>query len=379
MTTTLIPIICGVVAALAVVALTPLAAHLARAVGAVAEPRGRSIHSTPTPLLGGLAILAGFLIPVIYYLPTFDTPAKALIVGGILIALLGAVDDVVDLSPALKLIGQAACAVIPVAAGLTIDHLTLPFFGAGDLGPAQYPVTVLWFVALANMINFTDGMDGLAAGVSGIGLTTFAILAATLDRATPAIIAASLAGAAIGFLAHNFHPARVFMGDAGSLLLGFVIAGVAVSGVMKSAAAVAIGLPLIVLAIPILDTSFVILKRLKHGMPVYSADRSHFHHRFFTIGWSQRRTVLALYAWCSLMSAVAIVISMHAGGAIGLGIALGAAFTAGVYLVYLLEILKWGGTPVVEIVRGKRRERGQGVARQVVSAALRLRHSRPER
>ena len=379
MTTTLIPIICGVVAALAVVALTPLAAHLARAVGAVAEPRGRSIHSTPTPLLGGLAILAGFLIPVIYYLPTFDTPAKALIVGGILISLLGAVDDVVDLSPALKLIGQAACAVIPVAAGLTIDHLTLPFFGAGDLGPAQYPVTVLWFVALANMINFTDGMDGLAAGVSGIGLTTFAILAATLDRATPAIIAASLAGAAIGFLAHNFHPARVFMGDAGSLLLGFVIAGVAVSGVMKSAAAVAIGLPLIVLAIPILDTSFVILKRLKHGMPVYSADRSHFHHRFFTIGWSQRRTVLALYAWCSLMSAVAIVISMHAGGAIGLGIALGAVFTAGVYLVYLLEILKWGGTPVVEIVRGKRQERGQGVARQVVSAALRLRHSRPER
>ena len=379
MTTTLIPIICGVVAALAVVALTPLAAHLARAVGAVAEPKGRSIHSTPTPQLGGLAILAGFLIPVIYYLPTFDGPAKALIVGGILIALLGAVDDVVDLNPAVKLIGQAACAVIPVASGLTIDHLTLPFVGVGDLGPAQYPVTVLWFVALANMINFTDGMDGLAAGVSGIGLTTFAILAASLDRATPAIIAASLAGAAIGFLAHNFHPARVFMGDAGSLLLGFVIAGVAVSGVMKSAAAVAIGLPLIVLAIPILDTSFVILKRLKHGMPVYSADKSHFHHRFFTIGWSQRRTVLALYAWCILMSAVAIVISLQIGGAIGLGLALGAALIAGVYLVYLHEILKWGGTPVIDIVRGNREETGHGVARQVVTAALRGRTSPPER
>jgi UDP-GlcNAc:undecaprenyl-phosphate/decaprenyl-phosphate GlcNAc-1-phosphate transferase len=378
-TTTLIPIICGVVAALAVVALTPLAAHLARAVGAVAEPRGRSIHSKPTPLLGGLAILAGFLIPVIYYLPSFDTPAKALIVGGILIALLGAVDDVIDLSPAVKLIGQAACALIPVTAGLTIDHLTLPFVGVGDLGPAQYPVTVLWFVALANMINFTDGMDGLAAGVSGIGLTTFAILAASLDRATPAIIAASLAGAAVGFLAHNFHPARVFMGDAGSLLLGFVIAGVAVSGVMKSAAAVAIGLPLIVLAIPILDTSFVILKRLKHGMPVYSADKSHFHHRFFTIGWSQRRTVLALYTWCILMSAVAIVISLHVGGAIGVSIALGAALVAGVYLVYLLEILKWGGTPIIDIVRGKREETGQSVARQVVTAALGGRRSPPER
>ena len=379
MTTTLIPIVCGVVAALAVVALTPLAAHLARAVGAVAEPRGRSIHSRPTPLLGGLAILAGFLIPVIYYLPTFDKQAKALIVGAILIALLGALDDVVDLSPAIKFAGQAGCAIIPVAAGLTIDHLTLPFVGAGDLGPAQYPVTVLWFVALANMINFTDGMDGLAAGVSGIGLTTFAILAATLDRATPAILAASLAGAAFGFLAHNFHPARVFMGDAGSLLLGFVIAGVAVGGVMKSAAAVAIGLPLIVLAIPILDTSFVILKRLKHGMPVYSADKSHFHHRFFTIGWSQRRTVLALYAWCALMSAVAIVISVRAGGAIGMSLALGAALVAGVYLVYLLEILKWGGTPVVEIVRTKREERGEGVARHVLNAAMRSRFSRSER
>ena len=377
MTTTLIPIVCAVVAAVAVVALTPLAAHLARAVGAVAEPKGRSIHAVPTPLLGGLAILAGFLIPVIYYLPTFGREAKALIVGAILIALLGALDDIFDLRPAVKFAGQAMCAVVPVAAGLTIDHITLPVLGVGDLGVAQYPVTVLWFVALANVINFTDGMDGLAAGVSGIGLTTFAILAASLDRATPAIIAASLAGAAIGFLAHNFHPARVFMGDAGSLLLGFVIAGVAVDGVLKSAAAVAIGLPLLVLAIPILDTSFVILKRLKHGMPVYSADKSHFHHRFFTIGWSQRRTVLALYAWCILMSAVAIVISFRTGGLVGLGIALGVAFIAGVYLVYLLEILKWGGTPVIDIVR-QRRGDNPGVFRQAVDFALTGRSSRGE-
>jgi UDP-GlcNAc:undecaprenyl-phosphate GlcNAc-1-phosphate transferase len=376
-TTTLIPIVCAVMAAVAVVALTPLAAHLARAVGAVAEPKGRSIHSEPTPLLGGLAILAGFLIPVIYYLPTFDTQAKALIVGAILVGLLGALDDVLDLRPAVKLAGQAACAAIPVAAGLTIDHITLPFVGVGNLGPAEYPVTILWFVALANMINFTDGMDGLAAGVSGIGLTTFAVLAASLDRATPAIIAAALGGAAFGFLAHNFHPARVFMGDAGSLLLGFVIAGVAVGGVMKSAAAVAIGLPLLVLAIPILDTSFVILKRLKHGMPVYSADKSHFHHRFFRIGWSQRRTVLALYAWCILMSAVAMIISFRAGGTIGIGIALAVAFVAGVYLVYLLEILKWGGTPIIDIVRG--REGHPGIKRKVQGVAVRVRSSRPER
>lgn len=354
MSDTLIPIVCALVAAAAALALTPLAAHLARALGAVAQPAGRSIHSVPTPLLGGLAILAGFLIPVIYYLPIFGTAEKGLVVGTILISLLGAVDDVVDLHPAAKLAGQAACAVVPVAAGLTIDHVTLPFLGAGDLGPAQYPLSVLWFVALANMINFTDGMDGLAAGVSGIGLTTFAVIASSLDRAVPAILAASMAGACIGFLVHNFHPARVFMGDAGSLPLGFLIGGVAIGGVLKSAATVAVVLPLIVLAIPILDTSFVVLKRLKHGLPVYSADRSHFHHRFLSIGWSQRRTVLAIYAWCVLMSGAAIVISFRSGGALGTALAASAAFVASVYLVYLLEILKWRSTPVVELVRGRR-------------------------
>lgn len=354
MTNTLIPIVCAIVAMVAVVALTPLAAHLARRVGAVSEPADRHIHATATPLLGGLAMLAGFLIPIVYYLPGFDRPAKGLIVGAILISLLGAVDDVVDLHPAVKLAGQIACAVIPVSFGLTIDHVTLPVVGVGDLGPAQYPITVLWFVAIANVINFIDGMDGLAAGVSAIGLTTFAVLAASLDRAVPAIIAASLAGAAIGFLAHNFHPASIFMGDAGSMLLGFTIAGVSVSGVMKSAAAVAIGLPLIVLAIPILDTSFVVLKRIKHGLPVYSADKSHFHHRFSSIGWGQRRTVLTLYAWCSVMGLVAIVVSFRFGGVVGVSVALAVALAAGAYLVYLLEILKWRGTPVIDIVRRRR-------------------------
>jgi UDP-GlcNAc:undecaprenyl-phosphate GlcNAc-1-phosphate transferase len=365
-TTTLIPIICAVVAAVVVLAVTPATSRLAKAVGAVDVPSGRRIHSAPTPRLGGLAILAGFLVPVLYYLPA-DQAARALITGAVLIAALGAVDDIWGLSPAVKLVGQAACAAIPVSAGLTIDHVTLPFLGVGDLGPAQYPLTVLWFVALVNMINFTDGMDGLAAGVSGIGLTTFAIIAASLDRADPAILAASLGGACLAFLVFNFHPARVFMGDSGSMLLGFVIAGVAISGVLKSAAAVAVGLPLVVLAIPILDTSFVILKRLKHGLPIYNADRSHFHHRFFTIGWSQRRTVLALYAWCLLMAGVALTMrfvpySDHAGhlrlaGALGLGAAGLVALIASVYLVYVLEILKWRSTPVVEIVRERRAAR----------------------
>ena len=366
MTTTLIPTICAIVAALVVLATTPLASRLARAVGAVDHPSDRRIHQEPTPRLGGLAMLAGFLVPVLYYLPA-DQAARALVTGAVLIACLGAVDDIWGLTPAVKLIGQAACAAIPVSAGLTIDHVTLPFLGVGDLGPAQYPLTILWFVALVNMINFTDGMDGLAAGISGIGATTFAILAASLGRADPAIMAAALAGACAAFLIFNFHPARVFMGDSGSMLLGFVLAGVAISGVMKTTAAVAVVAPLVILAIPILDTSFVILKRLRHGLPVYSADRSHFHHRFFTIGWGQRKTVLALYAWCVLMGAVAVALrfvpyrdadgSINPAGAIGLTAGGVVALAASIYLIYVLEILKWRSTPVVTLVRQSRLSR----------------------
>jgi UDP-GlcNAc:undecaprenyl-phosphate/decaprenyl-phosphate GlcNAc-1-phosphate transferase len=367
-TTTLIPILCALVAGLVVLATTPLAARLARASGAVDHPSDRRIHREPTPRLGGVAILTGFLVPVAYFVPD-DPAARALVTGAVLITALGAVDDIWGLTPAVKLAGQAACAAIPVSAGLTIDHITLPFLGVGELGPAQYPLTVLWFVALVNMINFTDGMDGLAAGIAGLGATTFAILAASLGRADPAIMAAALAGACAAFLVFNFHPARVFMGDAGSMLLGFVIAGVAVSGVMKSAAAIAVVAPLVVLAIPILDTSFVILKRLKHGLPVYSADRSHFHHRFFTIGWGQRKTVLALYGWCALMGAVAVAMrfvpyndpdaGVRLAGALGLAAAGLVALVASIYLVYVLEILKWRSTPVVKLVRESRLARAR--------------------
>lgn len=366
MTTTLVPIASGIVAFLIAVGLTPAAARLARAVGAVDTPSDRRIHRRPTPRLGGIAIVVGFLVPAVFFVPV-DAATRALIIGAVLIAALGMTDDIWGLSPATKLFGQIACAAVPVSAGLTIDHITIPFLGAGSLGVLQYPLTILWFVAIVNMINFTDGMDGLAAGVAGIGAGTFAIIAASLDRADPAILAAALAGASAGFLVFNFHPAKVFMGDGGSMFLGFVLAGVAISGVMKSAAAVAVVVPLVILAIPILDTSFVILKRIKHGLPVYSADRSHFHHRFFNIGWGQRKTVLALYAWCGLMGAVALAMrfvpysdgqgNLQFPGALGIVAAGLIALTASVYLVYVLEILKWRSTPVVQIVRENRQAR----------------------
>jgi UDP-GlcNAc:undecaprenyl-phosphate/decaprenyl-phosphate GlcNAc-1-phosphate transferase len=367
-TTTLIPVLCAIAAGLLTLALTPAAARLARLLGAVDVPSGRRIHTRPTPRLGGLAICAGATAPVLWFLPA-GIEGRGLLAGALLITLLGAVDDTLGLDPLLKLAAQAACAAIPVAAGLTIDHITLPLVGLQELGDLQYPVTVFWFVAIVNIINFIDGMDGLAAGVAGIGATSFAVVAASLNRPEAAIGAAALAGACAAFLVFNFHPARIFMGDTGSMFLGFTIAGVAVSGVMKSAAAVAVVLPLLVLAIPILDTSFVVLKRLKYRRPVYAADRSHFHHRFFTIGWGQRKTVLAMYAWTALMGGVALAIRFvpyrsaggdwHLWGTLVLASAGVLALAAAVYLVYVLEILKWRSTPVVTIVRNGRALRAQ--------------------
>lgn len=360
MTTTLIPVLCGIVAAIVVIGLTPLASLLARRVGAVDMPSGRRIHTHPTPRLGGLAIMGAVLVPSLYYFPG-DPQERALIIGAILVGALGVVDDIFGMDPVVKLLGQIACASIPAAAGLTIDHVTLPLLGVHNLGAMQYPVTVIWFVAIVNMINFIDGMDGLAAGVAGISAINFAILAASLGRADPAILAASIAGACAGFLVFNFHPARVFMGDCGSMFLGFVIAGVAVDGVLKSAATIALFGPLLVLAIPILDTSFVIMRRIKHGQPVYLADRSHFHHRFFAIGWGQRKTVLAMYGWCALLGILALLIRFvpyrtasggwQTAGTVVLAAGIAVAVGAAVYLIYVLEILKWRSTPVITIVR----------------------------
>lgn len=371
MTTTLIPVLGAIVAAIVAVACTPVLLRAARAIGAIDAPDERRVHTVSTPRLGGLAILAGFLVPALFFLPE-DGPTRALVFGAIAIALLGAIDDIWGLNPAAKLLGQIACAAVPVSAGLTIDHVTLPFLGVYDLGVAQYPLSVLWIVALVNMINFTDGVDGLAAGMAMISAGTFAVLAASLDRAEPAILSAALAGACLGFLYYNFNPARIFMGDSGSMLLGYVLAGVAISGVMKSAAAIALIAPLIILAIPILDTSFVVMKRIKHGLPVYAADRSHFHHRFLNIGWSQRRTVLAVYGWCLLMGLIAVAIRFvpytnstgdyQLAGALAL-LGLGAvALFAAVYLIYVLEILKWGRTPVVQIVRERSLARARAKA-----------------
>ena len=341
-------LIAGVVALVA----TPLAARLAHRVGAIDVPGGRSLHVAPTPTLGGLAILAGVLLAGAGFLP-WSQETRGILGGAALIALVGALDDAKEggLSPVVKLAGQLVAALVPVMAEVRVENITLPFLDPLNFGDWGIPLTLVGMVAVMNVVNFTDGVDGLAAGVCTIAAATFAVIALSLDRVDAGVRAAATAGAAGGFLRHNFHPASVFMGDSGSNLLGFLLACIAVQGVLKTAAVVALFFPLVILAVPALDATFVVAKRIKHRRPVTQADRWHFHHRFANIGFSQRRTVLYLYAWTISLAALALALRFvpysEDDGTLNVGwtavmISFGAlAIAASVYLVLVLEILKF--------------------------------------
>jgi UDP-GlcNAc:undecaprenyl-phosphate GlcNAc-1-phosphate transferase len=340
------------VAAVVALLLTPVTARLASRVGAVALPRARDLHDSPMPRLGGLAILAGVLLAGVLFLPATQS-TRGILAGAVAIALVGAIDDAKPggLNPIVKLAGQFGAALIPVACDVRVENITLPFVDPLDLGAWGYPLTLVGIVAVMNVVNFTDGVDGLAAGVCTIAAATFAIIALSLDRVDAGILAAATAGAAIGFLRHNFHPASVFMGDSGSNLLGLLLACVAIQGVLKTAAVVALFFPLVILAVPAADATFVVAKRIKYRRPVYSADTWHFHHRFAAIGFSQRRTVLYLYAWTISLAALALAMrfipyseddgSFNAGWIALLAIFGLIALAASVYLVFVLEILKF--------------------------------------
>jgi UDP-GlcNAc:undecaprenyl-phosphate/decaprenyl-phosphate GlcNAc-1-phosphate transferase len=340
------------VAAVIAFAATPPTARLARRLGVMHNPRERDLHDRAVPGLGGLAILVAVVVSALVFLPGGEE-TRGIVVGAVAIALIGAVDDARPggLHPFVKLAGQFAAAAIVVWSEVRVTNITLPFIDSIELGDWSYPLTLLGIVAVMNVVNFTDGADGLAAGVCTISAGTFAIIALSLDRPYAGILAALTAGAAVGFLWHNFHPASIFMGDAGSNLLGLLLACIAIQGVLKTAAVVALFFPLLILAVPALDATFVVAKRIKYKRPVYSADRWHFHHRFANIGFSQRRTVIYLYGWTLSLAALALAMrfvpysdddgTLNAGWAIVIGAFALIAFAASIYLVLVLEILKF--------------------------------------
>jgi UDP-GlcNAc:undecaprenyl-phosphate GlcNAc-1-phosphate transferase len=353
------------VAAVVAFSMAPVVARFARSIGAIDMPRERGLSDAPTPRLGGLAILAGILVAGLLFLPVrgdsiVAEQTRAILAGALVAALVGTADDIWDLPAPVKLAGQVLAAMIPVLSGVRVDTFTLPFLGHVDLGDASGPVTVIGIVAVMNIVNFTDGVDGLAAGVCTIAAATLAIIALSLDKACldgaatctgAGVLAAIVAGASFGFLYHNFHPASIFMGDAGSNMLGLLLACIAIQGTIKTAAIVALFFPLTVLAVPIIDGAFVVMKRIKYRRPVYEADRWHLHHRLANIGFSQRRTVLYLYGWTLALAALSLALRFvpysddHGHFNVGWTIVLAAfgvlALGASLYLVYVLEILKF--------------------------------------
>ena len=298
-------LIAFLVSAVVVLWTTPVVKTIGIKSGRVDKPGGRKVHQRPMVRLGGVSIFAGTFIALLIVwwsggfgiLPTeTEWEVWGVILGGLGFFLIGLADDLFNLSPLVRLLMQVVVAGLAWWVGVRIDFLSVPFDGLVQIGWLSLPITVVWLVGMANAINWIDGLDGLAAGVSAIAAVVMLIVALFMQQPAAALIAAALAGGALGFLRYNFNPAQIFMGDGGSYFMGFTLAGVGVIGLVKSTAVTAVLLPYLILAVPILDMSAVILVRLRHGKSPFDADKRHLHHRLLRAGLSQRSAVLFIYS-----------------------------------------------------------------------------------
>jgi len=297
---------------------------------AVDHPNERKIHEEPVPRLGGVGMWLGFTGAILAFLLLqhfvphevivlkLSREFEGILLGGLIILSVGVVDDIWSLTPAFKFGGQLAAAGVLVLSGVKMEYLGNPFAPPGSvfyLGNVGIFLTVFWVVAFTNIVNFIDGLDGLAAGISVISGLTFFVFALQTGQMGSALITLALAGAALGFLKHNFYPAKIFMGDSGSMFLGYLFGAITVGGVMKSIAAVALVAPLIIMGIPILDGALAILRRYRSKIPLTQADRDHLHHRLIKRGLSHRQSVLFIYAWSAALSVLGLTFkvlpSMH--------------------------------------------------------------------
>jgi UDP-GlcNAc:undecaprenyl-phosphate GlcNAc-1-phosphate transferase len=290
--------------------LTPVMRKLALRTGFVDVPVARSMHTEPKPYLGGVAMYLAFLAAVILGGGLKDGKMVGILVGGGLTVLLGIVDDKVRLSAKVKFLGQIfTAAVLVYLYGVRIDMVFSPLGERWvQFGMWAGPLTIFWIVAFMNVVNLVDGLDGLAAGIATIASLTLLLVSLQQQSAAAILLSAALAGATTGFLRYNFNPAKIFMGDAGSMFLGYTLAAISVVGVLKTTLTVSVFVPVLALALPIFDTAFAIIRRLASGRSIGEADRDHLHHRLLKLGLSHRSTVLVMWAisaWMGL-SAVAV-------------------------------------------------------------------------
>ena len=297
-----------IIALLASFLLTPYIKQLAVKIGAVDKPDKRKVHTQVMPRLGGLAIYLATMLAIVCSMP-ITRDLLGILLGGTWIVIVGVLDDKYSLPARVKLAGQMIAAVILVAFDVKIEWLNTPFGGYFYLEYLSIPFTVFWVISFINVVNLIDGLDGLAAGVSGIASITVILVAVHQGYFPVATLTAALAGGIIGFIHYNFNPATIFMGDTGSMFIGYMLAAISIFGAVKSAATIALLVPAIALGLPIMDTAFAILRRYSNGRPIFQPDKGHLHHRLLAMGLSQRQAVLLMYGISIVLCLAAFVLA----------------------------------------------------------------------
>ncbi len=293
---------------------TPIIMNLAHRVGAMDVPKdARRMHDHPIPRMGGLAIFFGFTLSILIFLHPLSRENRGMLLGASVIVVLGVLDDIYALGPKLKFVVQIVAALIAVFHGNIINAISNPNLFSDNpiwnLGILRYPITVLWIVGITNAVNLIDGLDGLACGVSTISSLTMLVIALCVSEGDVAVLMAALTGACLGFLPYNLHPAKIFMGDTGSTFLGYILAVVSIQGLFKFYTIISFAVPFLMLALPIFDTCFAIVRRLSKGQSPMKPDRSHIHHRLIDMGFSQKQAVALLYLISAILGLSAVVLT----------------------------------------------------------------------
>ena len=292
---------------------TPPVKRFAESIGAIDNPGDeRRVHDHPIPRMGGLAIFLGFVLSMLLFVD-MSTQIMGLLLGTVIIAVMGAVDDIVSLNAWVKLLGQFLAGIVAIRCGIVVDAVS-------NFGPAggttflntnwlSIPLTLLWIVSCTNAVNLIDGLDGLAVGVSTISSLTMLVVSVFVAEPSVSLILAALTGACLGFMPYNLNPAKIFMGDVGSQMLGFVLSTASILGLFKFHAIISFLVPLLALAVPLADTVFAFVRRLAHGQSPFHADRGHFHHRLLAMGMSQKQAVAVLYGVSAVLGLIAVLMT----------------------------------------------------------------------
>ncbi len=292
-------------AAILALAITPLVKRLAQKVGAMDIPKDeRRMHKVPIPRMGGLAIFIAFMVSTLLF-TKIDTQMRGILIGAIMIVILGVMDDIMTLKALPKFAVQIVAAVLVVLHGCRIEH----FMGFQLADWLSYPVSVIWIVAITNAVNFIDGLDGLAAGVSAISAGAMLVVALLVADFPSAIMLAAIVGSCAGFIPYNFNPAKIFMGDTGSTFLGFMLSTISIYGLFKMYAIISFAVPFLVLGLPIFDICFAVIRRVSKGQSPMHPDRGHVHHRLIDMGFSQKQAVAIAYMLSAILGMAAVVLT----------------------------------------------------------------------